>query len=59
MRNHKGSNFANVNDLIEDIKKAAHVRNVLCHGSWRAPDASGKSLPYYFNKKGEKVRHAR
>ncbi|SCU98977.1 conserved hypothetical protein [Cupriavidus necator] len=54
VREHHEAEFPNVGDLVEDIKKAAEIRNALCHGSWRAPDASGKSALYYFNKQGEK-----
>ena len=29
------------------------MRNVLCHGSWRKPDARGRSLPLFVNRKEE------
>lgn len=37
-------------ELVEDIKKATALRNVLCHGSWGMPDASGASVPFHVNK---------
>lgn len=40
----------NVDELVEDIKKATVIRNVLCHGSWPAPDASGASIPRFVNR---------
>ncbi|MCZ7676020.1 MAG: hypothetical protein M5U35_09335 [Roseovarius sp.] len=43
----------NVSDLVEDIKAAAAIRNVLCHGSWRTPDNSGASIPLFVNRKKE------
>lgn len=43
----------NVSDLVEDIKKAAVIRNVLCHGSWRTPDSGGASTPLFVNRKKE------
>lgn len=43
----------NVSDLVEDIKAAAVIRNVLCHGSWRSPDNSGVSIPLFVNRKRE------
>jgi hypothetical protein len=41
----------NPEDLIAALKEAAVLRNVICHGSWHAPDADGRSKPYFFNKK--------
>jgi hypothetical protein len=43
----------NVAELVEDIKKATVLRNVLCHGSWRTPDANGASVPFFVNRKKE------
>lgn len=43
-----------IEDLVSDIKELADVRNVICHGSWRRPDAAGKSLPLFVDKKGSK-----
>ncbi|MGJ8586370.1 MAG: hypothetical protein ACSHXD_19950 [Marinosulfonomonas sp.] len=43
----------NVSELVEDIKAAAVYRNVLCHGSWRMPDANGGSIPLFVNRKTE------
>lgn len=43
----------NVDGLIERIKKAADIRNVICHGSWPAPDAEGRSVPLFANKSNE------
>lgn len=43
----------NVAELVEDIKAAAVYRNVLCHGSWRTPDANGGSVPLLVNRKNE------
>lgn len=54
VRDHQGSVLQNVDDLTENIKKAADIRNALAHGSWRAPDATGKSDLFFFNKKTEK-----
>ncbi len=54
VRDHQDADFENVGDLVEDIKKASKVRNALCHGSWHAPDTSGKIDLYYFDKKDGK-----
>lgn len=37
--------------LIEKLKEACALRNVLCHGSWRLPDSEGKSLPLFVSKR--------
>lgn len=41
----------NVSELVDDIKAAAVYRNVLCHGSWRPPNAKGASIPLFVNRK--------
>lgn len=43
----------NVPELVEGIKKATELRNVLCHGSWQIPDSSGASVPRFVNWKKE------
>lgn len=40
----------NIRELVADIKKAAEIRNVLCHGSWMLPGNDGKSLPRFSKK---------
>jgi hypothetical protein len=40
----------NLDTLLVKLREASVIRNVLCHGSWRAPDASGRSLPLFVNK---------
>lgn len=42
--------IANIDELVADIKKAAELRNILCHGSWMLPDNEGKSLPRFSKK---------
>jgi len=53
-RDNPNTSTENVSDLVEDIKKAAVIRNVLCHGSWRIPDAHGASIPLFVNRQKEK-----
>ncbi len=43
----------NVDKLVDDIKKANVIRNVLCHGSWRIPNVNGASVPLFVNRKME------
>lgn len=48
---HPQASISNLTDLIEDLRKAAELRNVLCHGSWGPPDANGGSIPFFFRQK--------
>lgn len=37
-------------NLIVEMRTAASIRNVLCHGSWRSPDADGYSLIQFMRR---------
>lgn len=52
-RDNPDTTTENLADLVEDIKGAAVIRNVLCHGSWRTPDANGSSIPLFVNRQHE------
>ena len=52
-RENPGTTTENVSELVEDIRGAAVIRNVLCHGSWRTPDANGASIPLFVNRQKE------
>jgi hypothetical protein len=49
-RDNPATTTKNVDELVEDIKKATIIRNVLCHGSWRTPNANGASVPLFVNR---------
>jgi hypothetical protein len=49
-RDNPATTTENVDELVENIKKATIIRNVLCHGSWRTPNAHGASVPLYINR---------
>ena len=40
----------NLDDLLSDLRKASQMRKILCHGSWRLPDTSGASIPFFLNR---------
>ena len=40
-----------LDDLLGKLREAAVWRNTICHGSWRAPDQHGRSLPFYVDRK--------
>jgi hypothetical protein len=50
VRDNRAATIENIDELIEHIKKATVTRNVLCHGSWRSPNASGAALPLFVNR---------
>jgi hypothetical protein len=49
-RENPATTTENVDELVGDIKEATAIRNVLCHGSWRTPDADGASVPLFVNR---------
>jgi hypothetical protein len=53
VRSNPKATISNFDQLLEDLRKASAIRNVLCHGSWRTPNQNEKSAPLYVNKKGE------
>lgn len=52
VRAHPNSSFQDLDCLLDDLRRASRIRNVLCHGSWnRCPDADGASVPYFVDSK--------
>ena len=51
LKAHDDVNLENPDDLVTDLREAARLRNVICHGSWRAPDENGASLPFFITPK--------
>lgn len=54
VRDDGDASIKNLDELIADLRAAAVVRNVICHGSWGVPDDAGRSLPLFVNKRIEK-----
>ena len=56
VKSHQENPVLNFEELLKDLREAARLRNVICHGLWRHPDSEGASLPYFVTqKKKEKV----
>lgn len=53
LKDNTDTRLGHADQLLEDLRKAAKIRNVLCHGSWNQPDKSKASLPFYVDRKGE------
>lgn len=51
VRSNKDATITNLDDLLDNLRRAAVIRNVICHGSWRAADEQGRSLPLFVDKK--------
>jgi len=49
-RNNPAITTENVDELVDEIKKATFIRNVLCHGSWGTPNANGASVPLFVTR---------
>ena len=46
----ENSKFSNFKELINLLNEAKKIRNVLCHGSWRAPNENGASRVFFINR---------
>lgn len=53
VRVHPDSRIEHLNELLKDMKAAAKIRNVLCHGSWQTTSSNGTSIPFFINKQNE------
>ena len=54
VREHSDADIENFDQLLDELRKIAVYRNILCHSSWRCPDANGASVPYFFKKEAKK-----
>uniref|UniRef100_UPI0035CA2AC7 hypothetical protein n=1 Tax=uncultured Sphingomonas sp. TaxID=158754 RepID=UPI0035CA2AC7 len=54
VRDHGDASIENLDELFVDLRSAAVIRNVICHGSWGVPDDVGRSLPLFVNNRIEK-----
>jgi hypothetical protein len=53
VRDHPKATVSNLDELLDDLRKASSLRNVICHGSWRTPDANGASTLFFVNRQKE------
>ncbi|AEG01139.1 hypothetical protein [Methylomonas methanica] len=54
VREHPDATISNLDKLLEQLKEASKMRNVICHGSWRTPNSEGASVPFFVNRQQEK-----
>ena len=55
VRDHPEATINNLDILLNDLREASEMRNILCHGSWGLPDMNGASLPFFMNRQKEVV----
>jgi len=53
VRENPDATIENLEDLISQLKEVSKIRNVICHGSWRAPNSDGASIPLFVNNQME------
>jgi hypothetical protein len=46
-RSNSAATMENFDELLDGLRKASAIRNVLCHCSWRSPDGHGRSVPFF------------
>jgi len=54
VRDNTEATIENLNVLLNDLREASKVRNVVCHGFWSLPDENNVSVPFFLNRKMEK-----
>ena len=54
VREHPEATIENLNELLDQLKEAAKLRNVICHGSWRSPNSEGASVQFFVNRQQER-----
>ena len=54
VKNNQEATVPNIDDLLDDLRKASKTRNVLCHGSWRTPNENGASTPFFVNRQQQR-----
>ncbi len=50
VRENTSATISNLDILLNDLREASRLRNVLCHGSWRTPCEKGFSIPLFVSK---------
>lgn len=58
VREHPNATIENLDELVLNLKDAAKLRNVICHGSWRPPNIEGSSIPLFVNRQHERFDSA-
>ena len=58
VRANNSATIPNLDELLENLRAASTLRNVLCHGSWRTPDDQGRSIPLFVDRRNQVFQDA-
>jgi len=53
VRNNADSTIENLDDILNELRDASKIRNVICHGFWGAPNSKGATIPSFVSKQKE------
>ncbi len=54
LKEHPDITHVDYDQFMIQLKSAKAIRDVICHGSWGAPNENGASLPFFINRNKEK-----
>ena len=52
VNDHPEADVPHLEEMLDHLRAASRIRNVLCHGSWRPPDRGGASTPFFVERGG-------
>ena len=52
VNDHPEADVPHLEEMLDHLRAASRIRNVLCHGSWRPPDRAGASTPFFVERGG-------
>jgi hypothetical protein len=55
VRDNPEANIENIDHLLAQLKEAANIRNVLCHGSWAEPNSRRASVPLFVRSRDKAI----
>ncbi len=53
VRQNQRVDFFGFDVAIDQMRGVVQLRNALCHASWKAPDAEGRSFPFFISRNGK------
>ncbi len=53
VRDNQKTENVDLPELVSDLREAAALRNILCHGLWNPPDSKGFSIPRFIDRKSQ------
>ncbi len=53
VKDHHEINQSDIDSIVNQIKEASKLRNMLCHASWRPSNSQDVSRPFFVNRQLE------